>query len=86
MSAVVREEEERARFRHKAAGLECGGLAFCSCLSNLVALAKCTGDVILPWEGGTLLGNPRRTIARQSPGLHSGLPRYLLLHYILIKR
>lgn len=54
-------------FRHETAGLESGRLGFCSSLSCLVTLGKCTGDVILPWEGGTFLGNPSRTTAPQSP-------------------
>lgn len=47
-AVFVREEGEWARFRHQTAGLECGGLGFCSSLSCLVALGKCIGDVILP--------------------------------------
>ena len=69
LSAVfVREEGEWVSFRHETAGLECGGLGFCSSLSCLVVLGKRVGDVILPWESGTLLGNPSRTAAHQSPG------------------
>lgn len=46
------------KFRHETAGLERGDLGFYSSLSCLMALSKCIGDVILPWEDGTFLGNP----------------------------